>query len=118
MPLELNEPTGSDGKMFITDNKGAIWILKNDSLASKPFLNIYDKIGEQVKNSPVGMIFSVAFHPQYATNRKFYVCYNAPSKVHTGKAKLIVSEFRASRTNPDIADLKSVQRQKELLRRG
>lgn len=107
IPLELNEPAGNEGRMFITDNKGKIWVLKNDSLASKPFLNIYDKIGKQPKNSLIGMIFSVAFHPAYATNKKFYVCYNAPSKIHTNNAKLIVSEFRASRDNPDIADLKS-----------
>jgi glucose/arabinose dehydrogenase len=107
MPLELNEPTGSDGRMFITDNKGEIWILKNDSISATPFLNIYEKIGEQPKNSPVGMIFSVAFHPEYATNKKFYVCYNAPSKIHTDHAKLIVSEFIASRDNPNVADLKS-----------
>ena len=107
MPLELNEPAGSEGRMFITDNKGIIWILKNDSIATKPFLNIYDKIGEQPKNSPAGMIFSVAFHPKYATNHKFYVCYNAPSKIHTADSKLIVSEFTASSDNPDIADLKS-----------
>lgn len=107
MPLELNEPAGNEGRMFITDNKGKIWILKNDSLVSKPFLNIYDKIGEQDKNSLIGLIFSVAFHPAYTTNKKFYVCYNAPSKVQTDNAKLIVSEFKASRNNPDIADLNS-----------
>ena len=106
MPLELNEPAGS-GRMFITDYKGKIWILKNDSVSAKPFLNIYDKIGEQPKNSLGGMIFSVAFHPRYSTNKKFYICYNAPSKIHTDNAKLIVSEFTTSKTNPDIADLKS-----------
>ena len=108
--VELNTPTPNDGKIFVTDNTGKIWILKNDSLASKPFLNIYDRIGKQPKNSLVGMIFSVAFSPQYSTNRKFYVCYNAPSKIHTDSAKLVVSEFTASKANPDIADINSEHR--------
>lgn len=107
IPIELNMPANDDGKVFVTDNTGKIWILKNDSLESKPFFNIYDKIGKQPKNSLIGMIYSVAFSPEFSTNRKFYVCYNAPSKVHTKDAKLIVSEFTASKTNPDIADMNS-----------
>lgn len=110
IPIELNTPSNNDGKAFVTDNKGNIWILKNDSLEPKPFFNIYDKIGKQPRNSLIGLIFSVAFSPQYSTNRKFYVCYNAPSKVHTENAKLVVSEFIASKTNPDVADMNSEQR--------
>jgi glucose/arabinose dehydrogenase len=110
IPIELNSPTSDDGKVFVTDIKGKIWILKNDSLGSKPFFNIYDKIGKQAKNSGIGMIFSVAFSPQYSTNRKFYVCYNAPSKVHADNSKLVVSEFTASKTNPDLADMNSEHR--------
>lgn len=110
IPIELNTPDNDDGKSFVTDNTGKIWILKNDSLGPKPFFNIYDKIGKQPKNSPIGMIFSVAFSPQYPTNRKFYVCYNAPPQSHTDHGKLVVSEFTASKTNPDLADMNSENR--------
>ena len=110
IPIELNTPGNNDGKIFVTDNTGKIWILKNDSLGSKPFFNIYDKIGKQPNNSLIGLIYSVAFSPDFATNRKFYVCYNAPSKVHTANAKLVVSEFTASKTNPDVADMNSEHR--------
>lgn len=110
IPIELNTPGNNDGKIFVTDNMGKIWILKNDSLSSKPFFNIYDKIGKQPNNSLIGLIYSVAFSPDFATNRKFYVCYNAPSKVHTANAKLVVSEFTASKTNPDVADMNSERR--------
>ncbi|HEY5464023.1 MAG TPA: PQQ-dependent sugar dehydrogenase [Hanamia sp.] len=110
IPLEINEPENNSERKFITDNSGKIWILKNDSLLSKPFFNIYDKIGKPTKNPIIGTIFSVAFDPQYATNRKFYVCYNAPSKIHKANAQLVVSEFTADKTNPDIADLKSEYR--------
>ena len=110
LPVELNTPANVDGKVFVTDNRGKIWILQNDSLKSKPFFDIHDKIGKQPENSLIGMIYSVAFSPQYSTNHKFYVYYNAPSKVHTDSAKLVVSEFTASKTNPDIADLNSEHR--------
>ncbi len=110
IPIELNAPPGDSGRVFITDNQGKIWIFKNDSLTSKPFFNIYDKIPKQAKNPLSGMIFSAAFHPQYATNHRFYVCYNAPSGLHTHNSNLIVSEFTADKNNPNLADLKSEHR--------
>jgi len=110
IPIELNTTANKDGKIFVTDNTGKIWILKNDSLETKPFFDINDKIGKQTKNSPVGMIFSVAFDPHYRSNGKFYVYYNAPSKIHKDIPQLVVSEFTADKNNPEIADLKSERR--------
>ena len=107
VPVELNMPADNSGRSFITDNKGKIWILKNDSVPEKPFFNLYEKIGKQDKSSMVGMVFSVAFHPQFATNHKFYVCYNAPSKPHSADSKIVVSEFLCDKNNPDLADLNS-----------
>jgi glucose/arabinose dehydrogenase len=107
IPVELNMPADDGGKSFITDNKGKIWIMNNDSLMAKPFLNLYEKIGNQNKSSVVGMIFSVAFHPQFATNHTFYVCYNALTKPKSADSKLVVAEFRSDKNNPDLADLKS-----------
>lgn len=107
IPVELNMPDDNSGRSFITDNKGKIWILKNDSVLAKPFFNLYQKLGEQEKSSLVGMVFSVAFHPQYATNHTFYVCYNAPSEPHSSNSKLVVAEFHCNQNNPDQADLKS-----------
>ena len=108
-PVELNMPDDNSGRSFITDNKGKIRIIKNDSLQSKPFLNLYEKLGKQDKSSVVGMIFSVAFHPQYATNHIFYVCYNALTKPKSPDSKLVVAEFHSDKNNPDLADLKSEQ---------
>src|SRR5665213_759517 len=61
IPIELNMPSNNDGNVFVTDNTGKIWILKNDSLRPKAFFNIYDKIGKQPKNSLIGMSYSAAF---------------------------------------------------------
>ena len=106
-PVELNMPDDNGGRSFITDIKGKIWIIKNDSLLTKPFLNLYEKIGKQEGSSVVGMVFSVAFHPKFSTNHTFYVCYNAPSKPHSDSSKLVVAEFHSDKSNPDLADLNS-----------
>ena len=109
-PVELNVPPDGSLRRLITDNSGKIWILKNDTLLSKPFFNIHDKLGKQEKNSPIGSISSVAFHPRFSTNNKFYVCYNAPSEINAKGGKLVVSEFSPQINNPDLADLGSEYR--------
>ncbi len=107
VPVEFKASPDTTHRMFLTDNKGKIRIFKNDSLLAKPFLNIYDKLGLQDKNSFVGTVFSFAFHPQFATNGKFYVCYNSSSKIHGNTCKMVVSQFTTSKSDPDVADLKS-----------
>jgi len=106
-PVQLNTPDDNSGRDFITDIKGKIWILKNDSIQPKPFFNLYEKIGKQDSTPIIGIVYSVAFHPQYATNHKFYVCYVAPSKLRSADSKLVVSQFTSDINNPDLADLKS-----------
>lgn len=109
-PVELNVSNDGSNRTFITDNSGEIWIYKNDSLLPKPFLNMYDKLVRRDTNSLAGTIFSVAFHPEFATNRKFYVCYNAPTTIRGNMCKLVVSEFTASTTDPNVADAASERR--------
>ena len=106
-PVEFKEAPDNTHRSFITDNKGKIWILKKDSVVAKPFFNIYDKIGPQDKSSMVGILFSFAFDPQFSSNRKFYVCYVAPTKVIGNTCKMVLSQFTASKSNPDVADLSS-----------
>lgn len=114
VPVELNVSPDNTHRMFITDNSGKVWILKNGSLLSKPFFNIFNKLGKPDKASLLGSIFSVAFHPQFSKNRKFYVCYNAPSTIDTKRCKLVVAAFTTSKTNPDLADLEIEHRVLEL----
>ncbi len=108
-PVEMSVAPDNSSRRFITDNSGKIWIMKNDSLLPKPFLDISVKPVQKEKQPVVGTIFSIAFHPQFATNRKFYVCYNAATAIHANKSKLVVASFTADSKNPDIADAKSMQ---------
>ncbi len=110
IPVQLNMAGDESGKAFITDNRGKIWMLQNDVLLPKPFFNLYEKIGRQKKTALAGMVFSVAFDPLFATNHKFYVCYNAPSRPHSADSKLVVSQFNCDKHDPDVADLASEQR--------
>ncbi len=106
LPVELNEPEPG-GNLFITDITGKVWILKNDSVLAKPFFNKYGKLHEGSPNSSAGRVYSVAFHPNYAVNHKFYVCYVKPSSMNKKTGKLVISQFTINSADSEKADLKS-----------
>ncbi len=109
-PIEYNVSPDDSHRVYITDVNGKIWILQNDSLYAKPFLNIFDKIGPHDKKTGIGAISSVAFHPSYASNGKFYVCYNMPAKIKSHTCTLVVSEFTNRDIGQPVADLSTERR--------
>jgi glucose/arabinose dehydrogenase len=69
-PVFATAPEG-DSRLFIVERSGRIRIVANAALVPEPFLDIRSRVnflGER------GML-SMAFHPQYATNGRFFVYY-------------------------------------------
>lgn len=69
-PVFATAPAG-DARLFIAERNGRIRILANGALLAEPFLDIRSRVnfvGER------GML-SMTFHPQYATNGRFFVYY-------------------------------------------
>ena len=69
-PVFATAPEG-DSRLFIVERNGRIRILANDALLPEPFLDIRSRVnftGER------GML-SMTFHPQYASNGRFFVYY-------------------------------------------
>jgi len=98
-PVYVTHAGDGSGRLFIVEQAGVIRIFKNGSLLATPFLDIRSRVlsgGEQ------GLL-SVAFHPQYNSNGRFFVNYTA-----TGVGapyKSVIAEYHISSTNPDVADL-------------
>ena len=90
-PVYVTAPLG-DERVFIVEKEGAIRILEGGVVKGTPFLDIRD----QVVNSNERGLLSMAFHPQYATNGRFFVYYSSTSGPNR------VSEFEVS-SNPDVA---------------
>jgi glucose/arabinose dehydrogenase len=55
----------------VTERGGAIRIVKNDVVLPTPFLDLRGSIDSAVENG----LFSMAFHPQYATNHMFFLFF-------------------------------------------
>ncbi len=91
-PLDLQSTPGDRDRLFVVEQGGRIRIVRGGQLVTAPFLDISSRL---VSGGERGLL-GLAFHPQYATNRRFYVNYTDPN------GDTHISEFRAS--SADSAD--------------
>ena len=106
---DVNAPTGfaiaPDGRLFIIDKAGHVWIEQNGVTLSTPFLDL----SLEVQNySDEGML-SIALDPNFSTNPVVYLAYVVdPDSDGTDSASFTYSRvvsYRASASNPNVADL-------------
>jgi glucose/arabinose dehydrogenase len=71
-PVFVGAPRSEPGHLFVVEKPGVIRVLVNGHLRAQPFLDIHDLVGSE--GSEQGLL-SVAFHPKYAANHRFYVDY-------------------------------------------
>jgi glucose/arabinose dehydrogenase len=69
-PVHLTAPPGDTTRLFIVELQGRIRLLKNGTLTT--FLDITADVAPSGSNSG---LFSMAFHPAYATNGRFFVYF-------------------------------------------
>jgi glucose/arabinose dehydrogenase len=90
--VDLASPPGDTSRVFIVEKTGTIRILRGGAPLPRPFLDI----GTRVSGGSEQGLLGLAFHPDYATNGKFYVDYTDRS----GDTRVV--EFLVS-SNPDSA---------------
>ena len=110
-PVALTTPGDGSGRLFVTDQAGLIRVLNADgTLRPEPFLDVRSRMVTLMPGFDERGLLGLAFHPQYASNGRFFVYYNAPLRPG-GPAGFnntaTISEFRVSATDPNRADLAS-----------
>jgi glucose/arabinose dehydrogenase len=70
-PLYAAVAPGEPNNLYIVEQPGRILVATNGKLRTKPFLDIR----RLVRSGGEQGLLSVAFHPKYQTNHKFYVDY-------------------------------------------
>ncbi|WP_034966611.1 PQQ-dependent sugar dehydrogenase [Chryseobacterium sp. FH1] len=94
-PVEIIASPSNDSRLFVVQQSGTIRILNtNGTFEATNFLNITDRVNFSGEMGLLGL----AFHPDFATNRYFYVYYNRAGRTIT------VSRFTANSANPNTAD--------------
>ena len=94
-PLHATAPPGDTRRLMVVEQRGRIMVVRDGRTLRTPFLDIRSRVldsGEQ------GLL-SVAFPPDYARTRRFYVYCTAKD----GTTNDVV-EFRRSRRSADRAD--------------
>lgn len=96
-PVYLTHAGDDSGRLFVVEQAGRILILRDGQALSTPFLDIRDRVESGGEKG----LLSVAFHPQYKENGRFFVNYTARKE---GILKTVIAEYRVSPSNPDLAD--------------
>jgi glucose/arabinose dehydrogenase len=92
-PVFMTQPL-ADGRIFVVEQAGRIRVIRNGVLQTAPFLDISTRV---LSGGERGL-FSVAFHPQYSTNRFFYVYFTTQPN-----GDIRVERFTRT-ADPDVAD--------------
>ncbi len=92
--LVTNAHDGSN-RLFIVEQTGKIRVLQPEATTATDFLTLTTKIAAGGERGLLGL----AFHPNYKSNRKFYVNYT-----RSGDGATVVSEFQVSASNRNVAD--------------
>ena len=95
-PVFMTAPPGDSTRLFVVEQGGLIRIIdpRNNSLLAIPFLNLSSLLSTGGERGLLGM----AFDPQYATNRRFYVFYTSTT------GDIVIARYLRSATDDDLAD--------------
>ncbi|MGB5730882.1 MAG: PQQ-dependent sugar dehydrogenase [Acidimicrobiia bacterium] len=101
-PMLATAPVGDD-RLFIPERAGAIRILEDGTVNSTPFLTV-----SGVSQCGEGGLLGLAFHPNYASNGRFFVHYTAPPDSPGSLLESRIVEYHATPTS-NTADVTPVR---------
>ncbi|MCH7814039.1 MAG: PQQ-dependent sugar dehydrogenase, partial [Planctomycetes bacterium] len=114
-PLGVRHAGDGSGRLFIFEQSGQIQIVENGVLLPTPFLDISAKLPALNAFFDERGLLGLAFHPDYATNGRFFVRYSAPRAGEpdepcndpggfiVGCHEAVLAEYHVS-ADPNIAD--------------
>jgi glucose/arabinose dehydrogenase len=97
-PVDLQQPRDNSGRLFVVEQSGTIRIIQNGALLS--FLDIRSKVDFGGEKGLLGL----AFHPNYAQNRRFFLHYD---RVVGGTRQSVIAEYLTSTADANQADTNS-----------
>ena len=92
-PVFITSPTGDTARLFVVEQAGRIRVLRHDTLLATAFLDIRGTINAGGEEG----LLSLAFHPDYATNGRFFVFLTNDA------GDLRIVRFNVG-TDPNVAD--------------
>ncbi len=102
-----------DSRLFIVEQTGKVLIVQNGVLLATPFLDLSAVIPALNANFDERGLLGLAFHPNYASNGRFFVRYSVARAGVTGEPcfgtargchREVLAEYRRSAGDPNVAD--------------
>lgn len=94
-PVFLTNARDGSNRLFVVEQGGIIKVLQPGATTPTEFLNITTRVLSGGERGLLGL----AFHPQYATNRRFFVYYTRQTD-----GAIRIAEYQTSASNPNVAD--------------
>ncbi len=93
-PVYVTHAGDRSGRLFVVEQAGVIRVIRDGRLLTRPFLDISARV---ISGGEMGLL-SVAFHPRYASNGRFFVNYTA----NGNRLRTVIAEYRVS-DDPNVA---------------
>ena len=93
-----------NGEMGVTEQGGKILSIRNGKLNSSPIMDLESKMVKLDKSYEERGLLGITLHPDFKSNKKFYVFYSRPSSSKTFNHTGVVSEYKlpgAGQVDPD-----------------
>ncbi|HEX8734272.1 MAG TPA: PQQ-dependent sugar dehydrogenase [Pyrinomonadaceae bacterium] len=101
-PVLLTHSKDGSGRKFILQQDGFIKVLQPGSFTPTEFINIASRVRTPTSAGDERGLLGLTFHPQFATNHKFYVNY---TRIADGAT--VVAEYTTLASNPNQGDFNS-----------
>lgn len=98
-PTDIQSPQDGSGRLFVVEQPGQIFIVRDGQLQQPAFLDIRDRVWND--GSEQGLL-GLAFHPQFAQNGYFFVNYT------DRRGNTHIARFTASADQADPASEKQL----------
>jgi glucose/arabinose dehydrogenase len=111
-PVQLKVPPDGSGRNFIVDQAGQIRVVQGGTLLATPFLDVSSIIVPLNAGYDERGLLGLAFHPQFATNGRFFVRYSRPRPTLPGDVcgppfnchTEVLAEYTVSPTSSNVAN--------------
>ncbi len=105
-PVAFAYPPRDEGRYYVAEQHTAtIYSFPTDRSTREK--QLFLKLPDPIHHGNEEGLLGLAFHPNFAENRYFFVYYSADDQ---GKRRSVVSRFQASRSSPLTADARSEKR--------
>ena len=106
-PVVLVEPNDGSQRLFVVDQPGVIWVISEGHRLEEAFLDLRERVVELNSFYDERGLLGLAFHPDFATNGRFYVSYSGHLREGLSPDQwdhtTYISEFTVSGNRADSA---------------